>query len=114
MCPKAGSESAAMTLGQFLTILWARRRMILMVTLLVAVTAAVFTALMPKRYQTSASVMVDTRSPSGQTPGRLEDIMNTQLDIIGSPAVALKVVEALKLEQREDIGSLLAEWRPWT
>ncbi|HSC94692.1 MAG TPA: GNVR domain-containing protein [Burkholderiales bacterium] len=103
-----------MSLGQFFAVLRARAALVLLVALIVTVVVAAMTALMPARYLAAASVMVDTRAalPNGAAPPRPEDVMSTQIDIIASPAVALKVVAALGLEDRPDIGSLTAESRP--
>lgn len=103
-----------MSLGQFLSIMRARRMLVLTVTLLVVAAVAGVTALLPKRYQAMASVMVDTRAiaANGAAPSRSEDVMTTQVDVIASPAVALKVVGSLGLEKRAEIGDLVAESRP--
>jgi succinoglycan biosynthesis transport protein ExoP len=103
-----------MGFSQFLTILRARRALILSIVLVVVASVAGITTLLPKRYQASASVMVDQKiayanaGPSA-LPGRPGDVITTQIDILTSPAVALRVVEELKLVERPDIGSLLAE-----
>lgn len=106
-----------MSFMQFLAIVQARRALILPVTLALVVLTAAVTILLPERYQATASVVVDPKAAStalaaGASGGRLDDVISTQLDLIASPAVALRVVEQLKLERREDIGRLVSETRP--
>jgi chain length determinant protein EpsF len=103
-----------MSLGQFFAVLRARAALVLLVALIVTAVVAAMTAVMPARYLAAASVIVDTGAalPNGAAPPRPDDVMGTQIDIIASPAVALKVVAALGLEDRPDIGSLTAESRP--
>lgn len=103
-----------MSFWQFLAILRARRPMILMITLTLVVATAAVTVLLPERYQATASLVVDpgAASAAGASGGKLDDVLSTQLDIIMSPATALRVVDALGLERRQDIGTLVAESRP--
>lgn len=106
-----------MNFGQFLTILRARRALILTVVLIVVASVVGATMLMPLRYQATASVVIDPKSATmaagtAYLSGRADDVMSTQLDIIASPAVAIKVVEALGLERRPDIGELVADANP--
>lgn len=105
-----------MNFGQFLRILRARLNLIFVVTVAaIAVTAAV-TMMLPKGYDATASVMVDPKQTdwvSGTTSlqtslDRLDNIVSTQVDVIGSPAVALKVVEALQLEKNPRAKELLS------
>jgi uncharacterized protein involved in exopolysaccharide biosynthesis len=97
-----------MSLNQFITVLKARRYVVLS-TLLVAVVAAVaVSALLPARWTASASVLLEWKGPdptsgmliSGQT--RPEHLA-TQIEIIKSRNVALKVVDALKLHESQRI-----------
>jgi len=105
-----------MSLNQFVTVLKARRWIVL-TTLLAAVVAAVaVSALLPARWTASASVLLEWKGPdrasgmmiSGQT--RPEHLA-TQVEIIQSRNVALKVVEALKLHESQ---RLQKEWRDAT
>ncbi|HKA38137.1 MAG TPA: GNVR domain-containing protein [Burkholderiales bacterium] len=114
-----------MSFGQFLTVLRARSALILMV-LIIALGAGVgVTLLLPKRYDATAIVVVDQAAAASSSAGtnapaaRMEDVMSTHLDIIASPAVALRVTEMLDLANNPDVGALLAEsrllslvWRP--
>ena len=110
-----------MTIGQFLKILRARMRLILMFMLTACVAAIVVTMILPKRYEATASVMVDTKAAdsalsSGSAPPTMENnvanVVSTNLDIIGSPNVALKVVEMLRLEQNPRARELLVGSSP--
>jgi uncharacterized protein involved in exopolysaccharide biosynthesis len=105
-----------MSLNQLITVLKARRWIVL-TTLLVAVFfAATASALLPARWKASASVLLDWKGPdptsgmliSGQT--RPEHLA-TQVEIIQSRNVALKVVGALKLDENQ---RLQKEWSDTT
>lgn len=105
-----------MSFGQFLTVLRARSALILMVLIIAFGAGAGATMLLPKRYDATAIVVVDqaaASSAAGTTApaARMEDVMSTHLDIIASPAVALRVTEMLKLGSNPDVGTLLAESR---
>lgn len=97
-----------MNFMQFLLILLARRRIIL-VTMVVTVAAAVAVSLiLPKTYKATASVLLNYKGVDPLTgltmPGQLlPGYMPTQIDIITSKRVALKVVDQLKLTQRPDL-----------
>lgn len=105
-----------MSLNQFITVLKARRYVVL-ATLLVAVVVAVAVgALLPARWTASASVLLEWKGPdpasgmliSGQT--RPEHLA-TQIEIIQSRNVALKVVDALKLNESQRVQQ---DWRDAT
>ena len=104
-----------MSFGQFLTILRARLNFIFVITIATIAVAAAVTMMLPKRYDATASVMVDPKQTdwvSGTTSlqtslDRLDNVVSTQMDVIGSPAVALKVVEALQLESNPRAKELL-------
>jgi succinoglycan biosynthesis transport protein ExoP len=91
-----------MTFRQFLRIIRARKRAVLATLVAFLVLAIALTLLLPKRYTASASVLVDFKAvdpvlgnymPAHAVPGYVA----TQVDIIQSRAVALKVVNALRL-----------------
>jgi chain length determinant protein EpsF len=106
-----------MHFSQFLTVLRARAGLIVTVVFCALVAGALVTIAMPKRYEAVASVMVDPRSAdsvwaaktsgSGFGGDKLDSVVSTQLDILGSPAVALKVVESLQLERNPNAVELL-------
>jgi chain length determinant protein EpsF len=104
-----------MSFGQFLTVLRARAALILAVMLVALGAGLGVTMLLPQRYDATAIVAVDPGAASpaaGNAPSaRMEDVMSTHLDVIASPAVALRVAEMLDLGSKPDIGTLLAESR---
>jgi protein tyrosine kinase modulator len=92
-----------MRLSQFVRILWVHRSMcfgIFIATLALAVAASV---LLPKRYTGESAVVVDERgidplAPQGAMPVQMAaNFVATQIDIIESHNVALKVVDKMKL-----------------
>lgn len=91
-----------MTLIQVLRILWARRR--LFVLLLALVVGAVMAAslLAPRKYVAQAALLIDTRgnemlAEPGIAPQMLPAHLNTQAQIIASRRTALKVVDTHEL-----------------
>src|SRR5215831_50697 len=93
-----------MSFKQFLRILRARKRTVLWTVLAFLLVAVALSVVPPKRYTASASVIVDFKAadpvmgaimPVQYVPG----YMATQVDIIQSHAVALKVVKAMRLSE---------------
>ena len=90
-----------MTFGQFLSILLARKWAALLVFVLVVATTVGVSLVLPKQYDATASVVIDIKPdplsamafPSMAMPG----FMATQVDILISDRVALKVIRDLKL-----------------
>jgi succinoglycan biosynthesis transport protein ExoP len=90
-----------MTFGQFLSILRARKWAALLVFLLVVATTVAVSLLLPKQYTGTASVVIDVKpdpvsamlNPTMAMPG----FMATQVDIMTSDRVALRVIRDLKL-----------------
>ena len=93
-----------MTLYQFLLILRARYRVVLLV-LLAAISAAVIAGLvLPKKYTAQTSLLVDVRTPDpvagvGMSGVIAPSYMATQVDIINGDLVAMRVVKMLKLDE---------------
>lgn len=91
-----------MNFAQFLRILQARKKIVLL-TLLVTVAATLLVSLLlPKTYEASSSLVMNYKGVDPLTgmalPGQLmPGYMATQVDIIGSKNVALRVVDQLKL-----------------
>jgi polysaccharide biosynthesis transport protein len=92
-----------MSIGQILAILWARKFTLIVMFLTVVGVAALITYLLPKSYTSTAALVVDLKitdpltglsTPSFQT---MSAYMATQVDVISSRRVSLKVVDALKL-----------------
>lgn len=102
-----------MSLGQFLTILRARWWVVLMTLIVVVGTTIAVSLWLPKRYSAVAQVIVDVKSPDPiagivlpavLTPG----YMATQIDIITSQKVALRVVDKLRIAENPQA---IQQWR---
>jgi chain length determinant protein EpsF len=85
----------------FLTILWARRYVALAVLATTALAAFGINLMMPDKYDATATVVVTFRDPQAQMlPVEMSpSYMATQLDVVKSQGVALKVVDKLKLAE---------------
>lgn len=99
-----------MTIQQFLLILRARYKAVLLTLIIVVVLAAIVTMLMPRRYTATAAVMVDVKSPDPVAgivlPGMVSPgYMATQVDIINSDRVAQRVVTLLGLDRDPSVRS---------
>lgn len=96
-----------MSFGQFLSILKARRWVALAVLLSTVVIVLVVSLLLPKQYTAIASVVVDSKPDpisailysGAASPG----YMATQVDVLQSDRVALRVVRDLKLNENEQV-----------
>jgi chain length determinant protein EpsF len=105
-----------MTFQQFILILRARRWVILGILVGVFGLVLAISLYLPKQYTATTTLVVDikvtdpvlgTSGPSQIIPGYLA----TQIDIIGSERVALRVIEMTKLDQ---IPQFREEWRSGT
>src|SRR5437868_6912772 len=94
-----------MNIGQLLQILWARRGLVFVVTLLAFALMVVVQLARPRHYAATTSLVIDARgidpltganTPAMPTAG----ILATQTEVITSVANALKVVDKLGLPQR--------------
>jgi len=96
-----------MTLYQFLLILQARYKVILLV-LLAAISAALLAGLLlPKKYTAQTSLLVDVRTPDpvagvGMSGVVAPSYMATQVEIIGGDLVAMRVMKMLKLNENPE------------
>src|SRR5205823_12230569 len=95
-----------MSLHQFLTVLRARFRIIVLILLATVAAIVAASLVLPKKYTATAAVVVDVNSPDPVTGTMLHAMvmpgyMATQRDIIGSDRVAQTVVKLLKLEDRK-------------
>ncbi|MBC7704353.1 MAG: chain length determinant protein EpsF [Rhodoferax sp.] len=93
-----------MTPQLFLLILRARYKVALLVLIVTVLTTYVVSIRLPKQYVASTSVLIDVKSPDPVAgvvlPGLIApSYMATQLDIINSDRVALRVVKLLRLEE---------------
>ena len=103
-----------MNIGQLLQILWARRGLVFMVTLLALVVVVMVQLARPNHFAATTSIVVDARgidpvtganTPALPTAG----VLATQTEVITSVANALKVVNRLGLPQRRAEEGLNAE-----
>lgn len=97
-----------MKIRRFLQVLRARRKVILLTLLVTTLTAFVVSLAQPKVYKSTASLVISYRgADSGigaSLPAQvLQGYIATQVDIIGSKNVALKVVDTLKLDQGAEV-----------
>jgi chain length determinant protein EpsF len=103
-----------MTFAQFLLILQARKKIVLS-TLLATVAITILVSLvLPSTYKGSASVLLNTKGVDPVTgmalPGQLTpSYVATQIDIISSKNVALRVVDRLKLAANPDVQKQFME-----
>ena len=93
-----------MDFSQFLLILRARKWIVLLALLLTVAVTVVVSALLPKTYKATSTVLLNYKGVDPVTgltmPGQLlPGYMATQIDIISSKNVALRVVDGLKLAQ---------------
>jgi polysaccharide biosynthesis transport protein len=100
-----------MTLTQVLRAIRGRAGLCLLLLLLVVGGTLAASVLLPKKYTATASIVIDSRRSdpvSGNVnAGNLAPgYVATQLDIIGSRGVALKVVDALKITERPEVKAM--------
>jgi polysaccharide biosynthesis transport protein len=91
-----------MNFTQFLSILIARRKIIIITFLFTVLSATIVSLILPKTYTAATSLVLDYKGIDPITgvavPSQLmPSYMATQIDVITSKNVALKVVEQLKL-----------------
>jgi polysaccharide biosynthesis transport protein len=90
-----------MNIAQLLRILWARRRLVLGVMIGAIVLAALAKLILPPTYVAQTSLVIDTKGVDPVTgaamPTQGTNPLTTQIDVITSRAVAVKVVDDLKL-----------------
>src|SRR5438067_1053704 len=91
-----------MNVQQFLLILLARKKIILATLAVTVLLALGFSLIQPKTYKATASVLLNYKGVDPLTgltmPGQLlPGYMATQIDIISSKNVALRVVDSLHL-----------------
>jgi chain length determinant protein EpsF len=100
-----------MSLQQFLSVLWARRWLALLILGLCVGAGVASGLLMPRKYTASASLLIDTsrNDPLTASPywsGPSPSYLSTQIDILTSTRVAQQVVRSLKLTERADLRVL--------
>lgn len=97
-----------MNLAQVLLIVYARRVMIMMTVAVTVITTFSINLLIPKSYKATTALVMNFKgvdSVTGMTvPAQLmPGYMSTQVDILGSKGVSLKVVDALNLAQNQSM-----------
>jgi chain length determinant protein EpsF len=97
-----------MDLSQYLLALKARRKAFTLVLGATVIAALVVALLLPKRYDASATVLLDMRdeqtmSPTRLSPRSMAGYIFTQMDLIASGKVAQKVARDLKLAQNPGV-----------
>jgi chain length determinant protein EpsF len=95
-----------MSFAQLLRILWARRRLVMVTTVTAMALAVIAYFVLPKAYVGTTSLVVNVRAAdplTGNSPAMSSNAsaMATQIDVITSRAVALKVVDKLQLPTDE-------------
>ncbi len=103
-----------MDFQQYLLALQARRKVFLVVFCALVVAAVTVALVLPKRYDATATVLLDARDEQTTAPGRVSPReragwVYTQMDLVQSGKVAMRVARELKLAQqpgmREDYES---------
>jgi succinoglycan biosynthesis transport protein ExoP len=97
-----------MSFSQFLLILRARRWILIATVLLTVSVTLVVSLLLPKTYKATASLLLNYKGMDPVTgltmPGQLlPGYMATQIDIISSKNVALRVVDRLRLAESPSV-----------
>ena len=94
-----------MDLNQFLLALRARRKAFAMVMAAVVIAALAVALVVPKRYVSTATILIDARDEQSLTASRMSPreragYIHTQVDLLQSGRVAAKVAKDLKLAQK--------------
>src|SRR5262245_45670590 len=97
-----------MDFQQYLLALQAHRKVFLLVFAAILVTAVTVALVLPKRYDATATVLLDARDEQTTTPGRVSPReragwVYTQVDLVQSGKVAARVVRDLKLAQQPGV-----------
>ena len=102
-----------MNFSQFLLVLRARQRIVFITLLLTVATTLIVSLVLPKTYKATSSLVLNYKGVDPLTgltmPGQLlPGYMATQIDIISSKNVALRVVDQLHLA---DSPAVMAQFR---
>ncbi|WP_374511666.1 chain length determinant protein EpsF [Niveibacterium sp.] len=102
-----------MTFQQFVLILKARWKIIVLIFSVVVATAVTLSLVLPKQYTATASVLVDVKSGDPIYGAMMQaqlmpGYMATQVDIISSDRVAQRVVRMLGLDKSQEA---IAQWQ---
>jgi succinoglycan biosynthesis transport protein ExoP len=101
-----------MDLSQYILALKARRKAFSIVLAVTVFTAILVALVMPKRYDATATILIDARdeqtmAPAHMSPRERAGYIFTQMELIASGKVAKKVVRDLKLAQQPGVRE---EW----
>ncbi|CAN5404699.1 hypothetical protein BH10PSE16_BH10PSE16_20120 [soil metagenome] len=96
-----------MTVHQFLLILRARYKVVVLVLLAAIALALAASLLLPRKYTAETSVLIDMRTPDPVAGAGMSNMVTssyiaTQVDIIGGDLVAQRVVKMLKLDEEPE------------
>lgn len=102
-----------MTFQQFLLILWARRKLALAILGVTVLATLAFTLIQPKEYTATTSLVIDVKSPDPIAGMLMQGMMSpgymaTQIDIINSDRVAIRVVKLLGFDKSAEA---IANWK---
>src|SRR3989442_15277317 len=97
-----------MDLNQYIPALKARRKAFLTVLAVTVFTAIVVALVIPKRYDATATILIDARDEQTMPPARMSPreragYIFTQMELIASGKVAHKVVRDLKLASQPGV-----------
>jgi capsular exopolysaccharide synthesis family protein len=108
---RAESSSASPDLGRMLAILLGRKRLIAAICLGLTALVALIVTLLPPVFSAAALVKIEPRSPKvvqfdKAAPGVLfdDDIVESEVRVIASPAIAASVIEKLRLSGHSEIN----------
>tara|TARA_R110000787_G_scaffold13918_38_gene43340 strand:+ start:283 stop:1686 length:1404 start_codon:yes stop_codon:yes gene_type:complete len=96
---------ATLSISQLWNILWARKLMIIGITLAFAVATVVIVKMMPKVYSATATLLVSSRVDdpmSGKESGLDTGYIATQIEFMRSPVTLLPVVDKFRLTERKE------------
>jgi chain length determinant protein EpsF len=104
-----------MTFQQFLLILRARRWVVFGILGGVVLLTLVISLVLPKQYTAAAQLVVDMKMTDQLgTPQALQGYLATQIDIIGSERVALRVVSMTGMDKADESSDIRKQWRDET
>jgi len=97
-----------MDLSQFMLALRARRKAFFIALAATVLTAVAVALIVPKKYLSTATLLIDARDEQTMSPGRLSpreraSFIQTQVDLIKSNRVSTQVVRDLKIAQRPGV-----------
>ena len=103
-----------MNILSFFRVIWARKWVLIITIALTTLTAIAIKMVLPPQYQSSSSIIVDFRQSDNVTgatlsPQLMPGFIATQVEVLGSHNVALKVVDDLKLTHDQGTQEMFAQ-----